>query len=209
VTSLDEYADDDDVDGFLDGLLQQAAAQKASTSTSSKTNPAASNPAATTAAASSRPSTPGASAAAAGLRNTGKQQQQHQKGSKSKPAWALSEQQQAEAAAAAAAAAEAAAAADEAAEERELLQFAEGLSWEQVVGQMDDEQLAAAFQVRRQRRQAVQQTLLFDVSSAAMFFGDVAHIMLCLFSSMHMLYHLCKMHTSYYRSWMQRRSGTT
>jgi hypothetical protein len=26
-------------------------------------------------------------------------------------------------------------------------QFAEGLSWEQVVGQMDDEQLAAAFQV--------------------------------------------------------------
>ncbi|KAF6261877.1 hypothetical protein COO60DRAFT_712553 [Scenedesmus sp. NREL 46B-D3] len=38
-------------------------------------------------------------------------------------------------------------AADEAAEERQLLQFAEGLSWEQVVWQLDDEQLAAAFQV--------------------------------------------------------------
>jgi hypothetical protein len=143
MTSNDENADDDDVDGFLDGLLQQAAAQKASSSTSSKPPSAAAAAAVATVAVSSRPGTPGSSAAAK-LRSTGKQQQQ-QKG-KSKPAWALSEQQQAEAAAAAAAEA-AAAAADEAAEERELLQFAEGLSWEQVVGQMDDEQLAAAFQV--------------------------------------------------------------
>jgi hypothetical protein len=134
---------DDDVDGFLDGLLQQAAAQKASSGTSSKSS--AGPAAAPAAAVSSRPSTPGTAAAAG---RTGKQQQQ-QKG-KSKPAWALGEQQQAEAAAAAAAAAEAAAAADEAAEDRELLQFAEGLSWEQVVGQMDDAELAAAFQVRHQ-----------------------------------------------------------
>jgi hypothetical protein len=38
-------------------------------------------------------------------------------------------------------------------------QFAEGRSWEQVVGQMDDDQPAAAFQVGRQRQRAFTQTL--------------------------------------------------
>ncbi|WIA23482.1 hypothetical protein OEZ85_000227 [Tetradesmus obliquus] len=132
--------DDDDVDGFLDGLLQQATAQKAGGSHMHSSSKAAGTcEQAATAAATSRPGSAAGSAACAGSLRTATVKQQK---SKAKPAWALSEQQQAEAAAAAVAAA----AAEAEAEERELLQFAEGLSWEQIVGQLDDEQLAAAFQ---------------------------------------------------------------
>ncbi|WIA43974.1 hypothetical protein OEZ86_010360 [Tetradesmus obliquus] len=131
--------DDDDVDSFLDGLLQQATAQKAGGSHMQSSSKAA-GPCeqAAAAAATSRPGSAAGSAAAATSRAATSKQQK----GKAKPAWALSEQQQAEAAAAAAAAA----AAEAEAEEQELLQFAEGLSWEQIVGQLDDEQLAAAFQ---------------------------------------------------------------
>jgi hypothetical protein len=136
LSGADAAGADDDVESFLDGLLQQAAAKKQGTPACSRAL-GKSATAAAAAAATSRPGTAGSAAARAG--------KQQQKG-KAKPAWALTEQQQAEAAAAAAAAASDEAA-DDAAEEAELLQFAEGLSWEQLVGQMDDEQLAAAFQV--------------------------------------------------------------
>uniref|UniRef100_A0A383VFG0 Uncharacterized protein n=1 Tax=Tetradesmus obliquus TaxID=3088 RepID=A0A383VFG0_TETOB len=134
-----QSADDDYVDSFLDGLLQQATAQKAGGSHMQSSSKAA-GPCeqAAAAAATSRPGSAAGSAAAAASRAATSKQQK----GKAKPAWALSEQQQAEAAAAAAAAA----AAEAEAEEREVLQFAEGLSWEQIVGQLDDEQLAAAFQ---------------------------------------------------------------
>lgn len=118
-----------DVDAFLDSLLQQATAQKAASKDNKQAASAAQaslavagTPDAVMCTSVSRPST--------AKSTSGKQH------SRLRPAWALTEQQQADSDAAA-----------EAAEETELLEFAEQLDWQELIGKLDDEQLAAAFKV--------------------------------------------------------------
>lgn len=129
----------DDVDSFLDSLLQQATAKKAALSSNGDTPKQPSQSvSATTAAATAEPlqqhpaeETTSRPSTAASTSRKHKHQQT------AKPAWAVPQQQQAEAEAAA-----------EEAEEAELLNFAEQLNWQELISKLDDEQLAVAFQVR-------------------------------------------------------------
>jgi hypothetical protein len=111
-----------DVDAFLDSLLlpatASAAAGKAPTSAAATAATAASKLAASPSPGQQRPGTSSSTKA------------------RPVPAWAVSEQQQA--------AAEAAAAEQE---ERQLLQFADGLDWQELLQDMGDDELAAAFKV--------------------------------------------------------------
>jgi hypothetical protein len=120
-----------DVDAFLDSLLLPAANTQPAAAGLAAAGGKASLPSPATAAAAARkhtaplspgPQTPGSSSGGTKGRSV--------------PAWAVSEQQQA--------AAEAAAAEQE---ERQLLQFANGLDWQELLQDMGDDELAAAFKV--------------------------------------------------------------
>jgi hypothetical protein len=134
-----------DVDAFLDGLLQTASTQQASaqpaaaagtlsTNTAKQHFPACSQP-----QHDSQEQQPHSQHISSSLsqkqRRTSPQQRLGSRG-RSMPAWVVSEQ--------AAAAAKAAAAEEE---EELLLQFAEGLEWQELLQDLGDDDLAAAFKV--------------------------------------------------------------
>lgn len=135
----------DEVDTFLDSLLQQAAVQKASTQDHKPVASRAENATVAQSAGveeqkrveSVETAAVPETAVATSISRPGTARPANSKQpSPMKPAWARSEQQQAESEAAA-----------EAAEEAELLEFADQLDWQEIVSKLDDGQLADAFKV--------------------------------------------------------------